>query len=68
MYDVIVVGACCAGSPTAMVLARKGCRTLLVDQALFPKDTISTHLIWQTDTASLKRWGLLGEWRPLIAP
>lgn len=30
MYDVIVVGARCAGSPTAMLLARKGYRVLLV--------------------------------------
>ena len=29
MYDAIVVGARCAGSPTAMLLARKGYRVLL---------------------------------------
>ena len=28
-YDVIVVGARCAGSPTAMLLARQGYRVLL---------------------------------------
>ena len=28
MYDAIVVGARCAGSPTAMLLARKGYRVL----------------------------------------
>jgi flavin-dependent dehydrogenase len=33
MYDAIVVGARCAGSPTAMVLARKGYRVLLLDRA-----------------------------------
>jgi flavin-dependent dehydrogenase len=31
-YDEIVVGARCAGSPTAMLLARKGYRVLVVDQ------------------------------------
>jgi flavin-dependent dehydrogenase len=32
-YDVIVIGARCAGSPTAMLLARQGHRVLLVDAA-----------------------------------
>ena len=32
-FDVIVVGARCAGSPTAMLLARKGYRVLVVDRA-----------------------------------
>ncbi|MDP8924512.1 MAG: NAD(P)/FAD-dependent oxidoreductase [Chloroflexota bacterium] len=59
MYDAIVVGARCAGSPTAMLLARKGYRVLLVDRATFPSDTISTHIIWQQGTARLKHWGLL---------
>lgn len=59
MYDAIVVGARCAGSPTAMLLARKGYRVLLVDRATFPKDTISTHVVWPTGVARLKRWGLL---------
>jgi flavin-dependent dehydrogenase len=31
MYDAIVVGARCGGSPTAMLLARYGYRVLLVD-------------------------------------
>ncbi|MBV8120744.1 MAG: NAD(P)/FAD-dependent oxidoreductase [Alphaproteobacteria bacterium] len=59
MFDAIVVGARCAGSPTAMLLARLGYRVLLVDRATFPSDTISTHWIWQLGLASLKRWGLL---------
>ncbi|MBM3948410.1 MAG: FAD-dependent monooxygenase [SAR202 cluster bacterium] len=59
MYDVIVVGARCAGAPTAMLLARKGYRVLLLDRATFPSDTISTLIIWQTGVAKLKRWGLL---------
>src|SRR5436190_14545399 len=59
MYDVIVVGARCAGSPTAMLLARKGYRVLLVDKGTFPSDTMSSHLIWQPGVARLERWGLL---------
>jgi flavin-dependent dehydrogenase len=58
-YDVIVVGARCAGSPTAMLLARSGYRVLLVDKARFPSDTMSTHLIHPPGIAALKRWGLL---------
>ena len=37
MYDAIVVGARCAGSPTAMLLARAGRRVLLVDRAELPQ-------------------------------
>lgn len=59
MYDIVVVGARCAGSPTAMLLARKGYRVLLVDKAAFPSDTISTHFIHAPGVARLKRWGLL---------
>jgi 2-polyprenyl-6-methoxyphenol hydroxylase-like FAD-dependent oxidoreductase len=59
MYDAIVVGARAAGSPTAMLLARKGHRVLLVDRATFPSDTLSTHYIHQPGIARLSRWGLL---------
>ena len=58
-YDVIVIGARCAGAPTALLLARKGYRVLLVDKASFPSDTISTHMIHPPGVAALKRWGLL---------
>jgi len=58
-YDVIVVGARCAGSPTAMLLARKGYKVLLVDKSTFPSDTISTHLIHPPGVSALDRWGLL---------
>lgn len=59
MYDAIVVGARCAGSPTAMLLARKGYRVLLLDRAGFPSDTLSAHYIHQPGVARLHRWGLL---------
>src|SRR5688572_25017622 len=58
-WDIIVVGARCAGSATAMLLARQGYRVLVVDSAKFPSDTISTHLLHPPAVASLKRWHLL---------
>ena len=58
-YDAIVLGARCAGSPAAMLLARKGYRVLVVDRATFPSDTVSTHLIHPLGVAALARWGLL---------
>jgi flavin-dependent dehydrogenase len=58
-YDVIVVGARCAGSPTAMLLANKGYKVLVVDRATFPSDTLSTHVVHPTGAAALQRWGLL---------
>lgn len=58
-YDVIVVGARCAGSPTAMLLARKGYRVLVVDRSTFPSDTVSTHFIHAPGVDALRRWGLL---------
>jgi len=60
-YDVIVVGARCAGSPTAMLLARQGYRVLLVDRATFPSDTVSTHVVHPPGVGALDRWGLLGD-------
>ena len=58
MYDAIIVGARCAGSPTAMLLARKGYKVLMVDKAGFPSDTMSGHYIHQRGVACLERWGL----------
>ena len=58
-YDAIVVGARCAGSPTAMLLARKGHKVLLVDKDRFPSDTLSTHMIHPPGIALLQQWGLL---------
>ncbi|MEY2427074.1 MAG: hypothetical protein QOI61_2646, partial [Actinomycetota bacterium] len=57
MYDAIIVGARCAGSPTAMLLARQGHNVLVVDRAEFPSDTFSTHFVTSAGTALLVRWG-----------
>src|SRR5688500_10352802 len=67
-YDAIVVGARCAGSPTAMLLARKGYRVLVVDRATFPSDTISTHLVHPLGVAALSRWGLMERLRATGCP
>lgn len=59
MYDVIVVGARCAGASTALLLARRGYRVVLVDKSTFPSELVmSTHLVWQPGVAKLVSWGL----------
>jgi glycine/D-amino acid oxidase-like deaminating enzyme len=45
MYDAIVIGARCAGSATAMLLAREGMNVLLVDRAELPSDIPHGHFI-----------------------
>ena len=60
-YDAIVVGARCAGSPVAALLARQGHRVLVVDRATFPSDTLSTHIVHPPAIAALDRWGLLDQ-------
>jgi 2-polyprenyl-6-methoxyphenol hydroxylase-like FAD-dependent oxidoreductase len=59
MYDAIIIGARCAGAPTAMLLGRKGYRILLVDKSTFPSDTLSTHIVWPHGAEIMDRWGLL---------
>ena len=61
MYDAIIVGARCAGAATAMLLARRGYRVLLVDRSAFPSDTISGHFILHGGTRRLADWGLLSK-------
>jgi 2-polyprenyl-6-methoxyphenol hydroxylase-like FAD-dependent oxidoreductase len=68
MYDAIIIGARCAGSPTGMLLARQGFKVLLVDRATFPSDTISTHILWPHGAEVLARWGLLGRLAATGAP
>jgi flavin-dependent dehydrogenase len=59
IYDAIVVGARCAGASTAMLLARKGYKVLLVDRATFPSDIPHGHFIHRHGPRRLARWGLL---------
>jgi flavin-dependent dehydrogenase len=61
MYDTIVVGARCAGSSLAMLLARRGARVLLVDRATFPADIPHGHFIHRHGPRRLRDWGLLSK-------
>jgi flavin-dependent dehydrogenase len=59
MYDAIVIGARCAGAPTAMLLARKGHKVLLLDKSTFPSEIAHGHFIHRQGPKLLARWGLL---------
>jgi flavin-dependent dehydrogenase len=58
-FDVVVVGARCAGAATAMLLARAGARVLLVDRGVYGTDTLSTHALMRGAVLQLHRWGVL---------
>src|SRR4051794_38470984 len=58
-HDVVVVGARAAGAATALLLARLGHDVVVLDRAVFPADTLSTHQIARTGVVQLQRWGLL---------
>src|SRR4051794_3409231 len=58
-FDVIIVGARCAGSPLATLLARAGVRVCLVDRDRFPSDTPSTHAVQPSGVQILERLGML---------
>jgi flavin-dependent dehydrogenase len=58
-YDVIVIGARCAGASTSLLLSQVGLRVLLIDRADFPSDTVSGHAIKQPGVERLHRWGVL---------
>ena len=57
-YDAIVVGARCAGSATAMLLAASGMRVLVFDKSPLGADTLSTHALMRPAVLLLHRWGL----------
>jgi flavin-dependent dehydrogenase len=67
-YDVIVVGARCAGSPLATLLARRGLRVCLLDRADFPSDSPSTHGIQPPGVKVLAELGVLDPLLELTPP
>jgi flavin-dependent dehydrogenase len=56
--DVIVVGARCAGSPLAALLARQGIRVVVLERDELPSETLSSHLFEADALAFLNRLGL----------
>jgi 2-polyprenyl-6-methoxyphenol hydroxylase-like FAD-dependent oxidoreductase len=67
-FDVVVVGGRCAGSPLETLLARSGLSVALVEQATFPRDTLSTHVFQTSALAFLNRLGVLSALRATGAP
>ena len=60
-YDVVIVGARCAGAATAMLLSRAGHRVLLIDRGRYGTDTLSTHALMRGAVVQLHRWNILPE-------
>ncbi|MHB8382418.1 MAG: NAD(P)/FAD-dependent oxidoreductase [Candidatus Binataceae bacterium] len=58
-FDAIIVGARVAGSAVAIALARRGLKILLVDKAVFPSDTLSTHIVLAGGVRVLARMNAL---------
>jgi flavin-dependent dehydrogenase len=68
MYDVASVGARCAGSALALMLARQGLKVVAIDRAAFPSDTMSGHFIQPAGVSCLRRHGLFEALEALRAP
>ncbi len=58
-FDVVIVGARCAGAATALLLARRGVRVLAIDRGHYGSDTVSTHALMRAGVLQLSRWGVL---------
>ena len=58
-YDALVVGARCAGAATAMLMARRGMRVILIDRGAYGADTLSNHALMRGGVLQLHRWGVL---------
>lgn len=58
-YDAVIVGGRVAGAATALLLARRGHRVLVVEQDRYGRDTLSTHALMRPAIVQLRRWELL---------
>jgi 2-polyprenyl-6-methoxyphenol hydroxylase-like FAD-dependent oxidoreductase len=58
-FDVVIVGARCAGSPLATMLVRRGLKVCVLDRAHFPSETPSTHIIQGCGVDVLDELGVL---------
>jgi 2-polyprenyl-6-methoxyphenol hydroxylase-like FAD-dependent oxidoreductase len=60
-YDVIIIGARIAGSILATLLGKNGHSVLILDRALFPSDTLSTHFFRAPTLRSFEKIGVVKE-------
>jgi flavin-dependent dehydrogenase len=67
-YDVVIVGARCAGAVTAMLMARAGLRVLVAERQDSGADTVSGLMIKPDGVARLSSWGVLGDVRATGCP
>src|SRR5438067_10087901 len=67
-FDVVIVGARCAGAPLAVLLARAGLRVCLLDRSRFPSDTPSTHGIQPAGVRVLDDLGVGTRLREISPP
>ena len=58
-YDIIIIGARCAGAATARLLARGGARVLVLERGTLGSDTLSTSFLMRSAVLQLHRWGVL---------
>ncbi|MFG2562902.1 NAD(P)/FAD-dependent oxidoreductase [Streptomyces sp. NPDC048496] len=62
-FDVVIVGARCAGSTLGVLLARRGLRVAVLDQAAQIRSTLSSNILQADSLAFLDRLGLMDELR-----
>jgi menaquinone-9 beta-reductase len=67
-FDVVIVGARCAGAATALLLAKQGVRVLAIDRGHYGSDTVSTHALMRAGVVQLSRWGVLAGIRAAGTP
>lgn len=66
--DAVVVGARCAGSAAASMLAGAGRKVIVLDRATFPSDTLSTHAMFPAGCAEFRRIGALERIHERLSP
>jgi 2-polyprenyl-6-methoxyphenol hydroxylase-like FAD-dependent oxidoreductase len=67
-FDVIIVGARCAGASLAALLARAGLQVGVLDRSRFPSDTPSTHGIQPAGVRVLDELGVGARLRQMTPP
>jgi 2-polyprenyl-6-methoxyphenol hydroxylase-like FAD-dependent oxidoreductase len=67
-FDVVIVGARCAGSPLAIFLKRAGLSVCVVDQAGFPSDALSTHMFQVSGIEIMEKLGIFEDVLATKAP